>query len=242
MRITNGGYSPHTIEFRLLSNSFVDILTTHRNTNKIANRLLALNRVKCDNTVIRNITLRKDKTMSFCPAGKDTVLKTIQRDEDILSDILGNDVVVWDNNNRQEGKYGKIIKKVLKEQNPDFEYTLKELEQLVNKLKGEVTQGDFSIVKGDDIAKIYSYNVGEEISGGLGSLSDSCMQGSNTDYFNIYVNHPEIVSMLLLKDGDNIIGRALLWKKGVKTYMDRIYGIDSTIQKFKDYAKEHKNH
>ena len=92
--------------------------------------------------------------MSFCPKGKKT--------------ILNNKGDTWTNDNRQNGKYGKIIKKVLKEQCSDFEYTLKDLEQLVNKLKGEVNGGRFSIIKGKAIAKVYA-----ETNNDVGS----CMRG-----------------------------------------------------------------
>jgi hypothetical protein len=68
------------------------------------------------------------------------------------------------------------------------------------------------------------------------------------EYLNIYVNNPDIVQMLIATDNDDkLIGRALIWKtQEGKTFMDRVYGTDQTIQAFLEYAKErnwyHKTH
>ena len=218
-RFKHTGYSPHEIELRLLSNDFTEILLKYYR-NRIAYQLLHLNYLGYYKDSNRNFNLRKDKKMSYCPSGKDTVLKENGQ---------------WDKTNRFTGKYGKTLKKILIDQVPNFKYKPKELEELVNMLKAEVDDGEFSIVSGDDIAKMYNSKTALDSV----SLKNSCMQGSNVDYFDIYVKNPNVVNMLALtKCDDTLVGRALLWTVGNDTYMDRIYGNDSTIQKFIDYAKE----
>lgn len=118
-----------------------------------------------------------------------------------------------------------------------------DVEVYVNKLKSKyVVTETFSIVKGEDIREWYH---GERYSSNSGSLGQSCMRHERCqDYFDIYVEND--ISMLILTNQNGyLVGRALLWPKKLwnKNYfddcdifMDRIYGNDRVIQKFKDYA------
>lgn len=241
------------IKLQLLSRSLHEMLLKY--DNKIAKCLVKLNKHGYFKDSTRNITLRKDKIMSFCPANKETILNGEEFTKMIFKyDIATNDNVnihfsdeikgvhfkyvpnpyaKWTKDNRQEGKYGKIIKKVLKEQVPKLKYTDKDLEELVNLLKAEVDDGEFKLVSGEDIKKYYNYrhNVPNQ-----GSLSSSCMRDCNSNFFDIYAKNPDVVKMLItLKDDDKITGRALLWQD---KWLDRIYGSDHTITRFKEYAKE----
>jgi hypothetical protein len=68
--------------------------------------------------------------------------------------------------------------------------------------------------------------------------------------FGIYTQNQDVCKMLILKEDDKIIGRALIWKlesirslgkpvEGVEYFMDRQYTIkESDVQKFRNYAKE----
>jgi hypothetical protein len=191
--------------------------------NKVAEALIVLNSYAYYEDSLRNITLRKDKVMSFCPANKPTVITT---NEDGCNGV-------WSKENRQEGKYGKVLKKVLNEQAPRFEYIDKDLEELVNFLKAEVSDGKFRIVSGEDIRYWYHEDRYKE---GQGSLDGSCMRHDGCqDYFDIYVENDDVVEMVILVKNDQLIGRALLWKG---KWMDRIYGSDETIEKFKVYASQ----
>lgn len=222
--IRNDGYSPHTPQLRLLSNSLVDYLKNYIGKNKIAHQLLILNWQYYENDKTRNLTLRKDMSMSYCPKGKDTVMSE-------------NNPHNWSSDNRQEGRYGRIIKKVLEENCPDFEFFPKDIEELVNMLKGEIAEGEFKVVKGSRITEIYNEDVGDGyVSGESGTLSNSCMQGSDSDFFDIYAYNPTVVSMIILEENNRLIGRALLWTVGRKKYMDRVYGTDTTIQRFIQFA------
>jgi hypothetical protein len=201
---------------KLLSDSLSKKLSKY--DNAIAWHLLKLNNYGYNKNSTRNITLKKNKEMSFLPQGKECVI---------------TDNGKWDAANRQIGKYGKIIRKVINEQSKSFEIVDKDLEELVNLLKASVSDGDFNIVSGDDIK--YWYDV--DVEGDTGSLSGSCMQGKPSRYFEIYSENSDVCSMVVLTRNEELVGRALLWNIGGEKYLDRIYGSDDTITKFKEYAK-----
>lgn len=120
-----------------------------------------------------------------------------------------------------------------------------EIEMLVNTIKAKLDpEIKFKIVSGSDI--LYWYH-GQNYASNAGSLSSSCMRyGKCQDYLRIYADND--VKMLIATDNENKLrGRALLWPKSMwnKTYwenvefiMDRIYGNDHTIMKFKEYAQK----
>lgn len=161
-----------------------------------------------------------------------------------------------------EYKVGKFINKILTK--AGYNFTPIQIEDFVNKYKAQMklrnnTLSRFEIVKGEDIRKYYlvdSYFVKK------GSLGGSCMKGKSCQpYFDIYVDNPEQISMVILKQEegyvedyvdedtgevvtlpveDKITGRALLWTddKGRKI-MDRIY-VNNTadIEFFKEFANK----
>lgn len=135
----------------------------------------------------------------------------------------------------QEGRIGRTLKKVLKPYFPAFKPKDSDIEKLVNFTKACTEESDFITVQGADIPKYY--NQVEYSDGDTGSLGNSCMRyGECVDngYFNLY-EYNEIVKMVVLFKDGRVIGRALLWDN---TYLDRIYGTDSTIVKFKLYAQK----
>lgn len=107
----------------------------------------------------------------------------------------------------------------------------------------EAHSKQFQLKKGKDIAYFYKGSNYAKISGNLGS---SCMRQDNmTSYFNIYVNNPDKVQMLVLfpeDEREKIIGRAVVWKLDGECegryFMDRIYvANDSDQYMFIEYAK-----
>ena len=69
--------------------------------------------------------------------------------------------------------------------------------------------------------------------------------------FNIYIKNPDVCRLVILREDDKILGRALVWKlvsirsgvgekfEGVEYFMDRQYTIkDSDVNKFRNFAKE----
>ena len=78
-------------------------------------------------------------------------------------------------------------------------------------------------VKGEDIRKWYDSKNYQSKSGQLGG---SCMSYNYCQsYLDIYVENPEKISLLILKNSeDKLVGRALLWKlDNGKRFVDRIY-------------------
>lgn len=147
---------------------------------------------------------------------------------------------IW-TKSRNQIKIGKLVNKLL-----PGKFTDKEIEEFVNLLKSTIDKSNekFELVEGEDIPKWYSYINYKERKGSLGS---SCMRNASSSYFEIYYNNPEVCKMLILKEDDKILGRALVWKlnsiKGVdgnpEWFMDRQYTIeDSDVNKFRDYAQK----
>jgi len=107
-------------------------------------------------------------------------------------------------------------------------YSAATIEKFVNLYEAEAMLrknvfDDFKIVEGEDIRKWYHQKYYE---GGTGQLSNSCMRYSSCqDYFDIYVQNPEVCKMLIyINEYNELRGRELLWtlSDGTK-YMDRIY-------------------
>jgi hypothetical protein len=122
--------------------------------------------------------------------------------------------------NKNDVKIGKFIKKVL----PTT--TDAQIEEFVNELKAvqDNLKEKIELVSGDEIAKWYK---SENCYSG-GSLGSSCMKDKN--FFDIYIQNPETVNLLIMKSGDKIVSRALVWKLkttkpqlGFTYYMDRVY-------------------
>lgn len=209
------------VSTQLLSASLHECLTKALD-NKVARCLLKLNKLGYLKQSTRNITIRRtDKLMTYMPAGKETVLATDSS---------------WVSKGRQNGKYGKIIRKVLKEQVPRLKFTDQDIEQLVNHLKASTNDGDFSIVEGEDIRYWYHVeNYWDSDGDETGTLGSSCMRDSQCqDWLDIYCKN-DIVKMIVLLKDDLLIGRAILWDN---KWVDRIYGTDSTIKAFKTFCKE----
>lgn len=146
--------------------------------------------------------------------------------------------------NRQSTRVGRGIRSLLSASG--IKFTDKEIETFVNQWKSTVDKINdifyhFEEVKGSDIA--HWYNCHNYEMQDRGQLGNSCMKSVDKDYFDIYVNNPDVISMIIYKSPTNsskIKGRALLWKiNDDKFFMDRIYtNHDSDIDLFKQYAKK----
>lgn len=151
---------------------------------------------------------------------------------------LPNDVYT---KSRNSIKIGKLVNKISTKK-----YTDKEVEDFVNSFKATIiyNQEKFEIIEGDEIAFWYDES---KYLNDKGSLGSSCMADMSKDTFNIYTKNPQVCRMLILKEGDKISGRALVWKipnilDGVEYFMDRQYtNKDSDVDKFRNFAKEQGN-
>ena len=141
---------------------------------------------------------------------------------------------------RNEIGLGRFVNKLF-----PGKYNSKQVEDFVNSFKASLEKSGehFDLVEGEDIAFWYWHENYKENSGTLGS---SCM-AEKKNLFDIYTQNKDVCKMLILKEDDKIIGRALIWKlnsigkknfEGVSEYfMDRQYTIkESDVQKFRNYA------
>jgi hypothetical protein len=141
-------------------------------------------------------------------------------------------------------RIGKFINKALPNKFSD-----KQIEEFVNLFKSSLEKSGeiFEIVEGDYIATWYNHITYKENKGQLGN---SCMKNKDSDIFEIYTKNPEVCRMLILKEDNMLIGRALVWKLSeMKAYgrelpsdlyfMDRQYTIkESDVDKFRKYAAD----
>lgn len=166
--------------------------------------------------------------------------------KEALVDANGtNDRKVW-STSRNNIKVGRLARAILSTSSLTF--TDKDIEDFTNQFKATFDSiGDafslFEVVKGKDIAFWYKK---ENYKRGDGSLNNSCMGGSDSEFFDIYTKNPQ-VSLVILHDKDDetkISGRAILWdaKKtgdGEIKFMDRIYTtFESDTELFKQYAQK----
>lgn len=141
-------------------------------------------------------------------------------------------------------KIGRAVRQLLKFNNISF--TDVQIENFVNLYKNawdnkfsKLSEG-FSLVKGNSIKKWY---LEDNYVPGSGQLNNSCMRQSHKqDFFEIYVQNPEVCQLLILLDDRGLLlGRALLWKlipgSGKSDYyLDRIYTrFDNDADKFKNW-------
>jgi len=144
---------------------------------------------------------------------------------------------LWGSSRRYHARPAVVLSKIFK----SVEYF--ETEKFTNHLKTYNAKklGTFSIVKGDEILPWYHQSNYETRSNG--SLNTSCMKHEFCqEYFDIYVQNPEIVSMLVFVDKTTgkLLGRSLLWTLPDTKIMDRIYTINDSVfpQLFKEFAKD----
>lgn len=166
----------------------------------------------------------------------------------VIPALQGNDIYTQlMTKSRNEVALGRFVNKIFPKK-----YSAKEVEDFVNSFKALLDGMDeFELVEGKDIDKWYWYENYKRIAGTLGS---SCM-AKKKGFFRIYIENEDVCQLLILKDDDRIIGRALVWKinsikndapdsigediKGAEYFMDRQYTIDeSDVKKFRNYAEK----
>ncbi len=141
----------------------------------------------------------------------------------------------WDSKRRFMIKPGAFVRKVFKN------FSDKEIEKFSSLFRNQQAKNmfNFKIVKGEQILKYYSQ---ESYLRETSSLGSSCMKYDECqDWFGIYTQNMDIISLLVLVDDrDNLIGRSLLWKTPDYKIMDRIYTIDDEnfSHFFKKWADE----
>lgn len=237
------------ITLQLLSESFASKLQwlVDNNNDKIAERLLQIDYhikmyhdVSADSRGIRlqkivldlikdnvtdyarQLTLKSDTfEVSFLPKGCEPVY---------------TDSGKWAKKNRQSGKPGKIIQKVI----GPGKYSNADYEKFVYSLKALWTNKGYELklVSGEDIRNWYNCQNYYKCTSTLGN---SCMSHENcSSFFDLYCEQPECQMLIALKEG-KLAARALVWTIGDRTFLDRVYYIeDALLNVFINYAKERK--
>lgn len=172
---------------------------------------------------VNYLTFRGDGTVSFLPAGKPHLV---------------NDDGDWKRDGRQNGKPGKVIRKLFAERVQKY-FKDADFECFANQYKAEFNEGGykFALLKNTEIPSVYDM----ERKPGDGSLNNSCMNG-DTDYLDIY-RYCKQLQILILKNTDGeLCGRALIWQISEDiTLMDRVYVTDDFMyDKFLMYCNSQK--
>jgi hypothetical protein len=156
---------------------------------------------------------------------------------------------VYNNSSRNILKIGKLVNKVL-----PGKYNSRDIEEFVNLFKSSSpnTRETLDVVDGKDIEYWYDQ---DNYLYKMGSLGWSCM-ADKKGFFNLYKDNPETCKLVILKLGDKLVARALLWKIntisskdeklngkiGAEWFLDRVYSIeDYQIHKIRKWA-EKENH
>jgi hypothetical protein len=141
----------------------------------------------------------------------------------------------WTSSRRFHMKPGGFVSKVFKDILP------KDIEVFSNLYRLEVKKPKFKfeVVSGESIREYYHY---EKHQSGDGSLGISCMRHESCQrLFNLYVNNPQTISLLLMLDENGyVMGRSLLWNTPEFKIMDRIYTVNDEQLPFyfKKWAKQ----
>lgn len=142
-------------------------------------------------------------------------------------------------------KIGRMINS-LSIENPRYAIKTSDIEKFVNAFTSNInfqkeSFDNISIVSGEDIRKWYLFSNYYNDKGQLGA---SCMRYERCQkYLDIYVDNPDVCQLIILKQDDKLIGRALLWTDiDGKKYMDRVYiSKDSYVSIFNKYFKSIKD-
>lgn len=176
-------------------------------------------------------------TMLNSPEFKEK-LKSVDDDSDVYTKFRG------------EIRWGRIVNSIFNGKYPNDipgGQNSRDVTSFVSMYKSLYNQDErfalMEIVRGDDIA--YWYNHDRYAVQDMGTLGSSCMQSVSSSYFDIYVDNPDKVGLLVMYEDDSkskIRARAIVWTLSTPedaTFMDRVYTIDSSDEQvYLDYAKE----
>ena len=215
------------------SSSFQTMLTyLHEQLDCKIARALTKYSVNCTTDEVNYLTMRGGM-VSFLPAGKEHKV---------------NDDGKWSRDGRQDGKPARVIRKVITQvlidhldiKDSDYE----KFSNLVASYVGVHGDGDggsdpkFTMVvcNGGLIPLYYANDQYSSHAGG--NLTGSCMRHVDSDFFDIYMDNPDRISMAVCIDNDHrVVGRALIWNTdSTGLCMDTIYASENIQPIFTDFA------
>lgn len=217
----------------VFSTSFAKMLESFKHSNRLANFLYYEQHLLVD-TEVNYLTMR-GSMISYLPKGKAHLV---------------NDDGRWSREGRQEGKPGRVIRKVFDdawfEDNDMLVVTDRMIEEFSNLCASYVmANGDdesqasavnLYVCSGEFIKLYYDLNYASSLASG--NLSGSCMGFKDSYFFDIYAANPKVCSMVVALDSEHkVAGRALLWKTMEHGYcMDTIYASDTLRPLFIEFA------
>lgn len=139
----------------------------------------------------------------------------------------------WNAKMRYHARPGSVVKKIFNSfKNHEIEHFTTQFLSIV-----DPPIYTMKVVSGADIAKYYNYTNYSETRGSLGS---SCMSAVDEKFFDIYVNNPDSINMLvMLNQHDKVMGRAIIWIGEDFKVLDRVYVSNDLYTKhFTGWAKE----
>lgn len=217
-------YSKSFLDFLENSSSRIAYILFHAHYGYPAYRLFVTNKE------IDYITFRHDGSISYLPSGKEHKV---------------NDDGSWKRDGRQNGKPGKIIRKLFTK-NALKVINSKEFEMFANHYKAECNKDGyrFEVWPNKKIPGVYDMDTENRSEN---SLNNSCMNGES-GYMDIYKYCKQLSIVVLLNNDGRLCGRALVWKTSdTLTIMDRIYCTQEFMyEMFVEYANTqgwyHKKH
>lgn len=213
-----------------VSTSFMRMMESFAEQNIVA-QLICECQGRLTNDEVNYLTMR-GSLISYLPEGRPHLV---------------NDDGRWAREGRQEGKPGRVIRKVLTDSLIEaYDITDRVIEHFSNLCVSYVmANGDdestanavnLYVVSGEFIKLYYDGNYHSNLASG--NLSNSCMAYKDLDYFDIYADNPDVCNMVVALDGERkLAGRALLWKTDNHGYcMDTIYAAESLRPLFIEFA------
>jgi len=166
------------------------------------------------------LTLRKGRTISYLPAGKEHII---------------NGDGTWAREGRQNGKPSKVIRKILTK-NAQKLFSDKDFENFACSYKASCEMQDMTFTEYDRHKIPDVYSMCRE--SGSGSLNQSCMN-DDRDYVFFYTGIKEVSIIAMTNPKGELTGRALLWETPDGKLMDRVYVTkEHYYEMFIEYAKE----
>ena len=127
---------------------------------------------------------------------------------------------VWNYKKRYHTSVGKIVRRLFGDTYSDRDITAF-AEAYATLITVSNPLYDFSIIEGEAIKDAYYY---ENYLAQSGPLGNSCMRHRQCQsYFDIYTKFPSKVKMAVIKRGNKIAARSIMWNIEGKFMFDRIY-------------------
>jgi hypothetical protein len=166
----------------------------------------------------------------------DYILYTPSKKVDYLK---SKGVDLWDKKRKNRMRVGRFLKSIILLSDSEIEEASSKFRSEYNMMMGNFEEF-FEEVRGIKIWWWYrrkKYKGYKE--GGGGKLNRSCMKHAPFIPLLLYVMHPHVCRLLIMKTEDGKLkGRALLWKTNKGWYMDRVYTYNSRDEiMYQKYAK-----